>query len=133
LSQQNVELVRALWDAFQRGDTDGIVERCTADVVIVQPPETPDVKSYVGHSGVIAAIEDFPRDWEDFRLDLTDIVEVSERVVLSVCRNRGRGRISGLEMDAEMFYVHQIREGRMAHMQIFLSRAQALAATGLEQ
>jgi ketosteroid isomerase-like protein len=133
VSQENVELVRQLWDAFQRGDLEWMVERCTADAAIVQPPETPDATTYFGRTALVDAAEGFPRDWEGFRLDLTEIIDVSEEIVLSVCRNRGRGRISGLEMDMDMFYVHRIRAGKMAHVQIFLSREQALRAARLEE
>jgi ketosteroid isomerase-like protein len=131
VSHEDVELVRAVLSAFQRGDTDAMVQRCTEGVVIDQPPETPDVKSYSGHGGVIEAIEDFPREWEDFRIEIVEIVDLGDGVVLSVCRNHGHGRVSGLEMDIEMFYLGRIREGRIAGLQIFLSRAQALAAAGL--
>ena len=133
MSQENVEFVRQLWDAFQRGDIAWMVEQCTPDVVIAQPPETPDATVYVGRTALIEAAEGFPRDWEGFRVDLTEVIDVSDEVVLSVCRNRGRGRISGLEMDIDMFYVHQIYEGRMARMQIFLSREQALRAARLDE
>jgi ketosteroid isomerase-like protein len=110
-----------------------MAERCTPDVVIAQPPETPDATVYVGPTALIEAVEGFPRDWEDFRVDLTEVLDVSDEVVLSVCRNRGRGRISGLAMDMDMFYVLRIHAGRMARMQIFLSREQAVQAAGLEE
>jgi ketosteroid isomerase-like protein len=128
-----VELVRQLWDAFQRGDIEWMVEQCTPDVVIAQPPETPDATVYAGPTALIEAVEGFPRDWEGFRVALTEVLDVSDEVVLSVCRNRGRGRISGLEMDMDMFYVHRIHAGKMARMQIFLSREQAMQAAGLEE
>ena len=131
MSQENVELVKQLWDAFQRGDIEWMVQRCTPDIAIAQPPETPDATVYEGRTAMIDAVEGFPRDWEDFRVDLREVLDVSDDAVLSVCRNRGRGRISGLEMDVDMFYLHRIHAGKMNRMQIFLSREQALHAAGL--
>jgi ketosteroid isomerase-like protein len=128
-----VQLVTQLWDAFERGDIEWILQRCTPDIVIAQPPETPDATVYEGRTAMIEAVEGFPRDWEDFRLDLRELLDVSDDMVLSVCRNRGRGRISGLEMDTDMFYVHRIHAGKMDRMQIFLSREQALDAAGLKE
>jgi len=65
-----VELVRGGFDALAQGDLDTVDERTTADVVIVQPPEVPDAKSYEGRAAVAQAWADWPAQWEDFRLDL---------------------------------------------------------------
>jgi ketosteroid isomerase-like protein len=133
VSQENVEIVRELWDAFERGDIESMVAGCTADVVIVQPPEVPDRKSYIGRTAAREAVEDWPRDWEDFRVELTEITDLADEFVLSVGRNRGRGRTSGVPVDVEVFYVIRIREGKMARMAMFLDRSEALKAVGLEE
>jgi ketosteroid isomerase-like protein len=82
--------------------------------VLVQPPEVPDAKRYEGRAGVVEALEDWPSQWEDFRLDLIENIDVDDDVVVSVTRHRGRGRESGIEMDFEVFYVHRARDGKLA-------------------
>ena len=73
-------------------------------------------------------MEDWPNQWEDFRLDLLEIIEIGDDVAVSVTRHRGRG--SGIEMDFEVFYVHQGRDGKLARMEMFFSREQAHEAAG---
>ena len=47
---------------------------------------------------------------------------------MSVTRHLGRGRESGIEMDFEVFYVHRGRDGKLARMEMFFNREQALEA-----
>jgi ketosteroid isomerase-like protein len=125
-----VDLVRRGFDALARGDLAWFDEWTTPDLVIVQPPEVPDAKTYEGRAAVAEAWEDWPRQWEDFRLDLVEVIDVGDDVLVSETRHRGRGRESGIEMDFPVFYVHRNRDRRLARMEMFFSREQALEAAG---
>ena len=48
-------------------------------------------------------------------------------------RHRGRGRESGIDMDFRVFYVQRYRDGKLARVEMFFSRAQALDAVGLRE
>jgi ketosteroid isomerase-like protein len=43
MSQENVEIVRNAFAAFDRGDIEGVLQLCDEDIVITQPPELPGV------------------------------------------------------------------------------------------
>jgi ketosteroid isomerase-like protein len=123
-----VELVRQGFDAFERGDVEAMREGSHPDVVIVQPPEVPDAKSYEGHAGIAEAFEDWPSQWEDFHMDLLEVVDVNDTQVVAIARQRGRGAHSGIEMDFDVAYLNTFRDGKLARMEMFMSREQALAA-----
>jgi ketosteroid isomerase-like protein len=129
MSQENVELVETTWSAFQRGDVGFMRQTCRPDVVIAQPPEVPDTKTYTGHDGVKEAVEDWPKQWEDFRFEVLEIIDVSKSQVVSVTRHHGRGASSGIKMDAIVAYVHTISGGKLARLEMFFSKEQALEAT----
>jgi ketosteroid isomerase-like protein len=133
MSQENVELVRLGFESLQRGDLALFEQWTTPDLLIVQPPEVPDAKIYEGPAAVAEAWQDWPDQWEDFRLDLIEVIDVSDDVVVSVTRHRGRGRESGIEMDFKVFYVHSLRGGKLARLEMFFSREQALQAVGLAE
>jgi ketosteroid isomerase-like protein len=132
MSQENVKQARRGWEAVERGDFTELGEMVTPDVVIVQPPEVPDSKTYEGRAAVMEAWEDWPTQWEEFRLDLVEIIDVSDDVLISVTRQRGRGLNSGIKMDFEVFFVALLRDGLTARMEMFFGRKQALTAAGLE-
>jgi ketosteroid isomerase-like protein len=133
MSQENVELVRAGFDLLLSGDLAEFEDFLTPDVVIVQPPEVPDAKTYEGSTALAQAWEDWPNQWEDFRLDLIDLIDAGDDVVVAETRHRGRGRESGIEMDFRVFYVYRLRDGKLARMEMFFSRPQALEAAGLSE
>ena len=105
----------------------------TPDLELVQPPEVPDAKTYEGRGAIVEAMEDWPNQWEDFRMDLIEIIDVGDEVAVSVTRHRGRGRESGIEMDFEVFYVQKGRNGKLARIEMFFNRAQAFKAAGLSE
>src|SRR5262245_25660105 len=98
MSQENVALVRFGLEAVARGDMATVEEYMAPDVVIVQPPEIPDSKTYEGRAAIVEMLKDWPSEWEDFRFELIDVIDFSDDTVLSVLRQSGRGRESGIEM-----------------------------------
>lgn len=133
MSRESVENPKRAWEAVQRGDVAWLQEMSTPDLVMVQPPEVPDAKTYEGRDAVAEALKDWPAQWEEFGVDVIEIIDVSDDVLVSVTRHRGRGRRSGIEMDWTVFYVHHGRDGKLTRMEMFLSREQALEAAGLKR
>ena len=133
MSQEWVDLVRLGFEAVQRGDLAVFDGMTTPDLVLVQPPEVPDAKTYEGPDAIAESMEDWPKQWEDFRMDLIEILDAGDEVAVSVTRHRGRGRESGIEMDFEVFYVQRGRDGKLARMEMFFKREQAIEAAGLSE
>jgi ketosteroid isomerase-like protein len=133
MSRENIELVRESWEAFRRGDVEWLRLHSHPEVVLVQPAEVPDSKSYVGHEGIVEAVEDWPAQWEDFDLVVVDVIDVSRDQVVAVTRQSGRGRESGIEMTFEIAYLHTIRDGKATRLDMFMTAAQALEAAGLSE
>jgi ketosteroid isomerase-like protein len=133
MSQEWVDLVRLGFEAIERGDMAIFDGMTTEDLVLVQPPEVPDTKTYEGRASIVDAMEDWPNQWEDFRMDLIEIIDAGDEVAVSVTRHRRRGRKSGIEMDFEVFYVQRGRDGKLARLEMFFSREQALEAAGLRE
>jgi len=128
MSEEWVGLVRLGFEAMQRGDLAVFDGMTTPDLVLVQPPEVPDAKSYEGRDAIAEALDDWPKQWDDFRMDLIEVIDVDDEVAVLVTRHRGRGRESGIEMDFEVFYVNWGRDGRLARVEMFFDRRQALKA-----
>jgi ketosteroid isomerase-like protein len=126
MSQDTVELVGAGMEAVLRGDFEYVESFMHPDAVLVQPPEVPDSKSYQGPNAIREAMEDWPQQWDDFSMELLEIVDVGDDVAVSVTRHTGHGRESGIEMDAHLFYVHHLPEGKLARLEMYFSREQAL-------
>jgi ketosteroid isomerase-like protein len=130
MSQDNVELVQAAFDAYFRGDEPALLKLVAMDVVITQFPEQVDVHEYHGHEGFRQVMIDWTGSWDDWSIEILGAREVGD-LVLATARQQGRGRASGAPMDAEATFVFTVREGLIARWQMFSSEEQAIEAVRL--
>src|SRR5205814_2032065 len=70
MSQENVEIVRAAFDAYFRGDMETLLGLMDPEIVVMQPPEVPDGTTFHGHAGVMEAIAAWPEQWDDYQLGI---------------------------------------------------------------
>jgi ketosteroid isomerase-like protein len=64
--------------------------------------------------------------------DLEEALDGGDLVVATVL-SRGRGRGSGIEIDARFHRVYTLRDDRIVRMDEFAQRAEALEAAGLSE
>ena len=127
MSKENVELVRTSFNAFKRGDFDEVIAMADPGIVIVQPRDMPDGSTYHGHEGLLAAFRDWPAQWDEFSVELIDVIDVSETQAVSVAQQRLRAR--DMELDQQVAGLHTIERGRHVRWDMFLSVDAALAAS----
>jgi ketosteroid isomerase-like protein len=133
MSQENVEIVRDAFDAFSRDDMEGVLQLCDETIVITQPPELPDASPQQhGHSGVLEAFEIWPRQWDDYRIEILGMADRGDHVLVTT-RQRGRGKQSGIEVEMEILIVFTVRNEKIIEMKIFMREDQALEAAGLSE
>ena len=99
MTQEGVELIKRGFEEIKRGNLSWAEEMTHPDVVMVQPPEVPDAKTYEGRTAWAEAMEDWPSQWEGFEMDLLEVIDVGDDSYVLVTRHRGRGRESGIDMD----------------------------------
>jgi ketosteroid isomerase-like protein len=128
MSSRHVELVKLGWEALQRGDLELLRAGSHPGLVIVQPPDVPDTKTYTGETAFAQALEDWPREWDDFHVELLEVIDVGQGQVVSVSRHHGRGGTSGIEMDFVVAYLHTFEDDQLTRLEMFFSKEQALAA-----
>jgi ketosteroid isomerase-like protein len=133
MSQRNIDLIRRAFDAYTRGDTEAVLALCAEDILIVQAPEvvaTGVAPEQHGHDGVLEAFGIWPEQWEDFEIEIERLVADPGDYVVIATLQRGRGRQSGVAVEAQFFFTFLIRDGSVAEWRIFVDEADALAATG---
>jgi ketosteroid isomerase-like protein len=133
MSQENVEIVRNAFDAFTRGDTEGVLRLCDEGISITQPKELPGVsRQQRGHSGVLEAFSIWPEQWDDYYIEILRTADLGDYVVVTA-RTGGRGKQSGVEVKMELAFVFTVRDEKIVEMQIFIHEDQALEAAGLRE
>jgi ketosteroid isomerase-like protein len=132
MSQENVEIVGKVYDAWARSDPSQAFDYLDPEVVWEAIEDAPDAGTYRGHSGVERYMDDWLRDFEDFAFEFGPPVEVEGRLVLEQWgRNRGRG--SGLETEIHYAAVYTFRGGKVFTVKEYNTYAEALEAVGLSK
>jgi uncharacterized protein len=131
MSQENVEIVRAILEAFNRGDMRGFLEMCDPDIEWDLSQRLVDPETYHGHRGVEKFFEQQLEAWEEVpRMEAEDLIDAGDQVVAFV-RVHGRGRGSGAAVDARIAQVWTIRREKATRLQYYGDRTGALNAAGL--
>jgi ketosteroid isomerase-like protein len=131
VSQADVEVVRAAFDAYLRGDEPAMLELVAPDVVVTQFPDQIDVRDYHGHEGLRQVMADWIGTWADWSIELLDARE-ADGLVLATAVQRGRGKGSGVPIQSEVAFLFTLRAGTIARWQMFRSEREALKTVGLE-
>jgi ketosteroid isomerase-like protein len=132
MSQENIEIVRAAFEAYLRGEIDAVLRLCDENIVITQAPEVPGVSSQQhGHAGVLEAFAMWPEQWDDYRAEIVRVIAHSGDYVVVATRQQGRGKQSGVEVSMAFTFAFTVRDGKITEWRIFVDQDQALEAVGL--
>jgi ketosteroid isomerase-like protein len=122
MSQETVEIVRR----FLIADVDEAMTYADPDIVWNPIEELPTQ----GHDAVRASLARWKAEWNDYELIPEEFADRGDRVLATV-RLRGRGRGSGVEIDARFYDLYTLRDGKIVRMDQFTERSQALEAVEL--
>jgi uncharacterized protein len=124
--RMNVEVVRRAVEAFQRGDLEGVVADAREDFEIFLPPNLPNSGRFIGRDGYFTWLAQWLDAWDDFAVEIAEMDPVGERHVVATMRQSGIGKGSGIPVEMEIAYLWEVRDGRLAAMQLYASREEAV-------
>jgi ketosteroid isomerase-like protein len=121
MSQENVEIVRR----FLAEDVDEVLPYADPEIVWNPIEESPAQ----GHEAVRASLLRWKNEWADYQLITEELADMGDRVIATV-RVHGRGRASGIEVDARFYDVYTFSDGKIVRMDQFTEQSEALEAAG---
>lgn len=133
MSEENVAIVRAIWDAINRGDLDeafGFVSESDDFVLDWSASEAPERGVYRGVSQVRSVFEEAREPWSEWQYFETEIIDAGDQVV-RVGGLRAKGKGSGAEVEAHGAQVWTFKDGRPVSVRLFQSKEEALETTEL--
>ena len=132
MSHENVEIVLHGVAAMNRGDPEAFNAVCDARFEMHLVGAAGEPVSYVGRDGVFQFFRDMGESWADWGFEVDGARDLDGHVLITG-RQRGRGRVSGLEVDSPRACVLAVRDGVVTELRYFMEPADALAAVGLEE
>jgi ketosteroid isomerase-like protein len=128
----NLDLVRSLYAAWERGDFSS-VEWAHPEIEYVIA-DGPDPGSWTGVAGMTEAFRVLVSTLAEFRVEADEYREVDDERVLVHVRWSGRGKTSGLEVGqirATGVHLFHVRGGKVTRFVFYFDRERALADLGL--
>jgi ketosteroid isomerase-like protein len=133
MSQENVEIVRQYFPAYDRDGVDGLAEFWHPDINWRAAEGALDD---VGLMEGPDAIRNYLRQWEETfaegRMEVEELIDAGDQVV-AVVRGIGRMKDSDAELDMRYAIVFTTRDGQIASGREYFTREQALEAAGLSE
>jgi ketosteroid isomerase-like protein len=88
-------------------------------------------KRYAGLDGLRAFMLDWTAPWVTYRVETEEAIDLGERVLL-LNNDRGRRERGTHEVRGRLGAIWTIRDGKIARLDAYLDRADALKAAGLK-
>jgi ketosteroid isomerase-like protein len=128
VGQENVELVRRIYEAFARQDRAALAEFLHPDIELTYLGVLIDKQvTYRGLSGVREFMRSIVENFEEFSVDVEELVDAGDQVVAAL-HQRARGRASGAQVDIRIGQVWTVRDGQAVAWRIYPSNEDALAS-----
>ena len=144
MSQQDIELVRALLGPFEQGDIgpmwrddaifaaarDATAGLLTPDFECVFVREDVGRSTYYGVEGLRAAWLDWLEPWDSYHAGVEDLIDAGAGRVVVLTRDHARPKGATAEVDFLGAPIWTVRDGKLARIEFYFNRAEGLAAAG---
>ena len=126
--------MRSAYEAYALGDLEAALGFLDPDIEWRTPPNIPEAGTYHGFEDVKRGLGDFLEPWDEFKVEIKELVDAGDRVVVLV-RFSGRSRATGLELrgagvDAQVW---TLRNGKAIKVEMYSGTSDALDAVGLQR
>jgi ketosteroid isomerase-like protein len=132
MSQENVEIVQAATDAWNRGDWDEALKDAAPDVELDNSSDTGEWRGvHRGPDEVKRMLKKFVEPWESVRIEIDEIIEADNHVVT---RTTGHfvGR-DGIQVETRTAWCWTFRDGLVTRLLSSNELDEALEAAGLSE
>jgi ketosteroid isomerase-like protein len=133
MSQENVEIVRRVSDAYNRRDVGAMLDELHPEIEWhpwLQLQLGGAATVYRGHQGVRKGIRELEEAFSEIQAKQTEIRDLGERVV-AIGYLRGRGKESGAMTESALAWIVDFNSGKVIRVREYLDPKEALEAAGL--
>jgi ketosteroid isomerase-like protein len=128
--EENVSMVKRLYDAFKRREVHSIMDMFADDAVMHGPAPSgvlPWGGTYNGHSGVAQFFKALGESLEPQQFDLNDFIAQDNKVVV-LGYQRGKAKSTGRPYEIDFVHLWSLRDGRLTEFQVFNDTAALVEA-----
>jgi ketosteroid isomerase-like protein len=136
MSQENVEIVRRGFKAWNEGRMDDLRELYDPDVVYHPRADEPDPSPHVGRDAFERLVLGFVESFAETRFEILELIDAGDRVIASTVLHavlHGQGSASGAGVSDAYVFVYKLRDGLVVEGWEYRTTQEALEAVGLSE
>ena len=133
MAGEHVEVVRAMWAAYARGDVEASLGAYTEDTIWDDTRYRPDGAVHRGRDALVEVARTWRAAWEDYEIEAEEVLDAGDDRVAVVLRETGRGKGGGIEMTNRWGQIMTVRDGQIVHTMVYRVPEEALEAVGLRE
>jgi ketosteroid isomerase-like protein len=129
-----VDVIRRQFAATNDRDFEAAMDYYADDVVLVIEEGFLNTGTFQGKQAVGDWFGDWFRAFDvDYRFTIDEIRELEPGLVYLSASYGGSGRVSGVEVSDRRAYLYRVEDGKIARVQLFMTRGEALGAASLPE
>jgi ketosteroid isomerase-like protein len=134
MSAEHADVIRRLFDAWNRDDRDALVAELSPDVAWEENPEFPGLREvYRGPEEVREWAGEILEPWESSHAELGELTELSDERMLAEAVITGRGKGAGVPVELRFWLIVSFAGAKVDRRQVFWARDEAREAAGLSE
>lgn len=124
MSEANLATARQGYEAWNRGDSDWLLEHMTEDVEVEPLRDFGDFdKAYRGHEGWKQFWEGWREAWSTIEISVQRLEDMGDHGVLALLKFEGAGKASGAEVSMTVSHWLQFRDGLVSAVTVLTPEA----------
>jgi uncharacterized protein len=132
MSEDNVEVVRGIYDAFDSGDVGQALSAIDPEVVWdLSNHSWPGADQYFGHEGIVEVLSEWIGAFEGYTVKPERFIDAGDNVVV-IQRETAQHKGTETGIDRRTASVYTMRGGRAIRIDHYLDIPKALEAAGLQ-
>jgi ketosteroid isomerase-like protein len=130
-AQQNIDIARRFNDRWGERDWDGVLDCIHPEFEFDwSESRSPWSGVYKGHEALRRFWNDQQEAWFRFNIEIVEAIELDPERIVTATVVRGRGRGSGINLEATGAMLWTIRDGAILSGKLFQNKEEALEGAG---
>jgi ketosteroid isomerase-like protein len=135
MSRENIEIVRAAFEAWNAGEPQDVLSHFHPELVYHPRADEPDPSPHVGRDAYEQLVSGFVESFSEVTFEVLELIDAGDHVIASTVLHavlHGQGTASGGVSDTYVF-VYKLRDGLVVEGWEYRTKREALEAVGLSE
>jgi ketosteroid isomerase-like protein len=136
MSQENVEVVRAAFEAWNAGELPDVVSHFHPELVYHPRADEPDPSPHVGRDAYERLVNGFVDSFSEVTFEVLEWIDAGDHVIASTVLHavlHGQEGASGAGVSDTYVFVYKLRDGLVVEGWEYRTKQEALEVVGLSE